>query len=527
MQRNNNANTAGQGNQNRPAQPKSNLQVFTVLVLGPNNTYEVLVNVRAFFDNLPLAGLEAVLRSGASVKRTTLDQNGEALLRLAGTQTNLIQDIDCVVSISGSTAANNFTVRIPAIPVVPVTPKSIQVITANISADTVAGTYAADFLVTVFEDGRPMANQPVSLLEGVAQINTGNTDTYGRIMFPVTGNLQNLGRTIPYRICLVNFTDNVEQNLTVPALDPKQPVDNDPVTMILHRHHDGCGNFSIIVRVLKEHGYGIKTRVTFEYLGNLYRVATNRVGEAIFRVPGTVLPGEHNKLRAWVDGIEEERSFDIKVRETLVQVPAFSNAWWLGTNNGRAFILMLALFVAWFICLRIGVGDSIFSHNLLANKETGLSSVEQYENHYLAMADSTKMYKPDMDAQASVGRIAYWGWMIVISILVAIYSLFAWREEVGAWLEGVIEKLFDRDHSEANDPRLEQLGKILGSHHVIRKAPKVILQTVNPAAPGVDPNADIQPGDTIHRPSTMFKMDLISDSVVAIMGAILKRFFHL
>ena len=526
MPRNNNANTAGQGNQNRPAQPKSNLQVYPIVVLGPNNTYEVLVNVRAFFDNLPLAGLEAVLRSGASVKRKTLDQNGECLLRLAGAQTNSIQDIDGVVSISGSIVANNFTVRIPAIPTIPVKPKLIQVVAANISADTVAGTYAADFLVTVFEDGLPMANQSVSLLEGVAQINIGNTDAYGRIMFPVAGNLQNLGRTIPYRICLVGFTDNVEQNLTVPALDPKQPVDNDPVVLILHRHHDGNGNFSIIARVLKEYGYGVKTRVTFEYMGNLYRVATNRVGEAIFRVPGIVLPGEHNKLRAWVDGIEEERSFDIKVRETLVQVPAFSSAWWLGTNNGRACILMLALFVAWFICLRIGVGDSVFSHNLMANKETGLSAVEQYQNQYLAIADSTKMFKPDMDAQASVGRFAYWGWMIVITIMVVFYFIFAWREEVGAWLEGVIEKLFDRDHSSAGDPTLEKLGKILGSHHVIRKTPKVVLQTVNPTATGADPNAT-QPGDTIHRPSTMFKMDLISDSIVAIMGAILKRFFHL
>jgi hypothetical protein len=554
--------TTGQGSQ-QPVKVKSlSLQVFSELTLGASGTYNVNVDVRAFFGGKALANKEVVLRKGATtVNKSQLNGNGEGEVIDSGHLANSEQSVTYRVYLQGYTEYEKFTVVIPAIPQVPVTPKTINVLPGVINADLDAGTYSVSFQITVLDGTAAWAHKFVAIKEGIANLGRVKTDNNGQATFMVSGFLGSAPKEVNYRISLVGLNDEVEQNIGVPPINPKKVVDNDPESLILRRYHDGQGNFSLLARVIKAHGYGLSVPVDIWFRGAMYRVNTNSEGNASFSLSDPILPGENDQLIAMVSGIAEEAKVDIKVREHLNTVPAFTSGWWLKTNNGRAFLLCMAMIVAWFVAICIGTGEAVFTGKLY-NDESGLSRVEQYHNYASQIAnsedsterayvkDSTKnaakikkeearlglnqeFKADDMSGSKPEGRIAYWGWMLIATVLVLIYSILSLREEIWAGVEEGVQKLFDKEYAKAGDPTFEKLAKMVGSYHVARRTSKAeFLPNNSPealnnnaqAGPSANPNPTANSGHP--SVSTLFKMDLLSDAVVAIASGIFKNIFR-
>lgn len=511
----------------KPQQPKTIIRAYPEVSVGLNDTYTLRVDVSAFLGGQPMANQEVTLKEGIHVLDTqVLDVNGETLLR-AGGKLSAVEQVNTIrVCFTGLPEEKILTVTIPAIKKTVLKPKAITVIPANFAMDQTAGTYSVSFQVTVLEDGHPWTGGHVSLKEGIGQLADNPTDNNGQVTFNVTGILGKTEKNVTYRISLVGLADSVEQNLTVPAADLPKKVDNDPETISLRRHHDGAGNFKVYIRVLKAGGNGVATKVKVWYGGTLTPIDTDNEGDAVFTVPGVVAPGTHEHLVATVSGIADEASLDIKRRKNACTVTAFSPTWWLGTNNGRAFILLMAVILTWIITFIVGPGEPKINPNMFNHRDSELSSAEQFYNESAKIADDTYVVQPHGDW--STGRIAFWGWLLIITILVLIYNIFAWREEITAWVEDKLDKAFDKSHSKAGDPTFEMLAKMLGSYRVAKKTPKVVMNVnntvVNPDGSTPSPAPATAAADSGH-PSlrTLFSLDLMSDAIVATITGILRK----
>lgn len=523
MAKTQNMSTSGQGSQNRqpnskgqkPMPPKNILRAYADVIIGAGNTYDLLIEVSAFSLGQPMANQAVVLKERTTVlDNKVLDTEGEALLRTSGSLTNVEQIKDFRICLTGTAEEKLLTVTIPSIPKIISKPKTISVVPANLAVDLSAGSYSVAFQAVVLEEGKPWVGD-VSLKEGVSQLSQGTTDSNGQITFPVVGTLSQLEKNVTYRISLIGSSENVEQNLTVPAAEPKKKIDNDPEVLILRSYHDGCGKFKVAIRILKAHGYGVKTRAKVWYLGKQYIVDTDADGNAVFHVPGVVAPGTSEHLHVSVSGIEDESSVDIKRRKTIVRVQAFSRDWWLGTNNGRAFILLLAITLVWIITLISGSNDPIINHKMF-NDDTGLSKAEQLYNESVGMVDNTFMIPADKTAWSD-GSLVYLGWLVIVTIFILIYAVLSLREEIAAGIEEGVEKLFNKSYAKSGDPVFERLIKFVGSYYVARKKPVAAIQ---------DSGADDSKPTVTHPPlATLFKLDLLSDALVAIVPAIMKKIF--
>jgi len=378
---------------------------------------------------------------------------------------------------------------------------------------------------TLFEDDVVFPLQSVILKRGVTELDRGITDVHGQLTFAQVEKLTATEKVVTYRCCLENSPEEEEFSVTIPAETPEKKVDNEAEAIVLRRYHDGRGNFSVLVRVLKNQGVGLgNTPVSIWYLGVQHRLNTNKNGEAVFKVPGVVRPGVCNQLVATVSGVAEEATIDIKRRSLCRKVKAFTRRWWLRTNNGRAFILCSLVVLAWIITFIIGTGEPKINPRMFNNGDTGLSKSEQFYNKSAAMVDEAYVIKPDEPKTWSTGRIAYWGWLLIISISVLIYAVLSLREEIAAGIEDGFEKLFDKSYSKAGDPTFEKLARLVGSYRVARRPPTTVeitnSATGEPPVIGTEPEAGGHP--TL---GTLFKLDLLSDTLVSVIPAILKRIF--
>jgi len=397
-------------------------------------------------------------------------------------------------------------------------PRIILRATADV---TVAGnTYTLNIDVSAFDNGQPMANQEVTLKERIAAVDTKHLDVNGDAILSTTGTLTDKEQIKNFRISLTGKPEEKILAVTIPAVSASTSInENDPETLVLSRYHDDHGNFRVMIRVLKARGLGLKTAVTLWYRGVMYPVNTNKKGEAVFDVPGVVNPGDSDHLTATVSGITDSAHVDIKRRRLAARVAPFTSGWWFGTNNGRAFILLSAILLTWIITFMAGTGEAKINHRLF-NDESGLSKSEQFYNEAAKISVPSRQIVPA--EPWSVGAMPFWGWLMIITVLAVIYAIFSLREEIGAGIEDGFEKLFDKSYSKAGDPAFERITKFVGSYHVARKTQAATVETVNASGSG-KPSGKPDPG----HPSlgTLFKLDLLSDALVAIVPAIFRRIF--
>ncbi len=382
-----------------------------------------------------------------------------------------------------------------------------------------ANTYALNIEVSAFENGQPMFGQEVVLKERISSIDTKTLDANGETIITTNGTLTNAEQIRNFRVILTGKPEDKTLVVTIPAIAAPTAGqnDNDPESMILSRYHDGNGNFRVMIRVLKARGIGLATRVSLWYRGVLYSLGTNPRGEAVFAVPQVVNPGENDHLTATVDGIAEEAKVDIKRRKLAARVAPFTSGWWFGTNNGRAFLLLSAILLTWIITFMAGTGEPKINHRLF-NDNSGLSKSEQFYNEAAQISVPSRMI--EKVEPWSVGGMPFWGWLLIITVLAIIYAIFSLREEIGAGIEDGFEKLFDKSYSKSGDPAFEKLAKLVGSYYVARKSAPATAGTTNPGS--MSGTVDVAGHPSL---GTLFKLDLLSDTLVAIVPAILKRIF--
>jgi hypothetical protein len=321
----------------------------------------------------------------------------------------------------------------------------------------------------------------------------------------------------------------------LPTTETKKQ-DNDPESLVLRRYHDGAGNFRVKIRVLNYHGIGLLVPINVWYKGVSTPLTTDDQGDAFFDVPGKVIPGKEYELIASVSGVAQDAKLMIKRRKTLKKVKMFSRCW-RKTNNGIAFILLLAVIATWVITLSTsGNGQPIINPNLFRD-ETGLSKSEQYYNKSVAVviasvSDSTYLIKKSNVGSCGwdkpeIGIFIRYGILIIVTIIVLIYSVFSLREEIGAGIEEGVEKLFDKDYAKAGDPAFERLAKLAGSYHVAR-TPKIIVEgeANEQNSEGENEPAKENSNNSGHPGlATLFRMDLLSDALITIVPFILKKIF--
>jgi len=384
---------------------------------------------------------------------------------------------------------------------------------------TVAGnTYTLNIDVSAFDNGQPMANQEVTLKERIAAIDTKHLDVNGNAILSTNGTLTDREQIKNFRISLTGKPEERIVTVTIPAIAVTTSAnENDPETLVLSRYHDDNGNFRVMVRVLRARGLGLKTAVTLWYRGVRHSINTNKRGEAVFDIPRVVDPGDSDHLTATVSGIADSAHVDVKRRRLAARVAPFTSGWWFGTNNGRAFILLSAILLTWIITFMAGTGEEKINHRLF-NDKSGLSRSEQFYNEAAKISVPSRQIVPA--EPWSAGAMPFWGWLIIITVLAIIYAIFSLREEIGAGIEDGFEKLFDKSYSKAGDPAFEKIAKFIGSYGVARRNQSATIETVSNSG---KPSGKADSG----HPSlgTLFKLDLLSDALVAIVPAIFRRLF--
>jgi len=516
---------SGSGGQNRnkpytPPQPKNEMVVNHEVIIDPaKSTYDLFIEALIFSNRLPVEGKEVILKEGITdidIKPT--DDKGRALLVTDGKQEKTEKIRNFRVCLSGVQLERSIVVKIPALPQAPVTPKPApKKIVVRSSAPIISGNDCElIFEVSVLDSAdKPIPQQEVTFKRGLTQILKGQTTNSGTITFHCSERLVDVEKNVTFRFSLAPSPEEEEVNVTVPAAVPKPKADNDPERLILRRYHDGRGHVRVMIRVIKAKGIGMQTPVTVWYRGQMHTINTDSQGEVAFSIPRLVRPGDHDHLVATVSGIADEASIDIKRHRLADKEKSFSKDWWLKTNNGRAFILVMLLILTWTITAMIGTGEAKINHRMF-NDESGLSKAEQFYNRNAARVDEEFVIKPA--EPWSTGRIAYWGTLVVVTGLILAYAIFSFREEIRAGIEDVFEKLFDKSFSKAGDPQFEKLAKIVGSYQVARRSPSVTTTTGSEPTP--------QPVHNSHPTlGTLFKLDLLSDASVAILAGILKKIF--
>lgn len=524
----------GQGNQNRgssnrgggnPPQPKMMIKAYATVNVNLNNTFVLLVEASAFLSGKPMDGQEVTLREGIkTLDAQTLDVNGEVMLKATGVLEDQEQVKAVRICLTGLSEEKNLTVTIPAIKKIVNRKKNISVATAS-TVDSSANTAEIVFSCLVSEDTVVCSGQRIALLKGAAQIEEKLTDGNGRTTFVVVEPLAKAEKTVLYRVVLPGLTDEVEVNAVIPAKESKK-VDNDPEDLILSRYHDGCGNFVVTVRVLKAEGKGINIPGKIFYRGTYHDFTTDDAGEYLFNVPGVINAGDDYPLSATVSGIANEATVRIKRR---IRKPSFreKKAWLFTTNNGRGFLLLGIMVFLWLSIITGALNHApLISANLFRSQETGLSVDEELFNKSASQVDKA-LAIPRQNFSRPIPSSVFF-WLIVYSIFSIIYAIASWREEIMEGIEDGIELILDRNHGRAEDPLLEKWMKHFGISHKVKRAPVTVYSAPDPANPSPAPQAQAQNTVEVEgHPSigTLFKLDLLSDTLVVLVPAILKKLF--
>lgn len=384
--------------------------------------------------------------------------------------------------------------------------------------------------VSAFLGTRPITNKAIILKERSSGIlDNQNLDDNGEAVLRAKEKLTDQTKNLTLRVYIPGMQGEEIVTVVIPALstsdpnlaDPKTP-DNDPEIMILRSYHDGCGNFSVMIRVLKRHGVGLSTPVTIWCQGSAYDITTDDKGEAVFRLRNQLAPGETEEIVVTVSGIEESSKIKLHYHQ-VNQCPyeKYTRDWFTRTNNGRAMILAYAFFFALFLAVTFGVGSGLLNDRTFRG-EDGLSKQEQIYNRTVGVMAPQQTIQPTEEVKAN-WPTGFWKLSFILFVALVIYGPLAWREEIKEVITETAEKIFERSETKSSDPMLENLAKWLGGFNVVRRnpAPKIIVsgsddQTSSPAS---------NDGSGHHTGWQIFQISMISDLAFELAPKIFRKIF--
>ncbi len=323
-------------------------------------------------------------------------------------------------------------------------------------------------------------------------------------------------QTISIEFYLETSTEKATIMVEIPEL-PAAPT-NDPSKIILIRTSDTLGNFRVLIRVLREGGYGLSTDVNLIFENNRYLVHTDNAGLYTFCIPRLIAPGENLPLQAIVNGIEDAASIRISRRTLRVPSPTRMSAQWLlGTNNGRAFILMCLATFFWIFALVIGIGKPIFHENIFRG-ENGLSTQEMTYNRVMTQVYADKAITFAPNEVSGQWHHVIWKIAIILTLILLVYGPLSLREEIAEEISRAVENMRDREYAQAGDPWFEKLVAWTGSYAVARNRNLAVSATASSQTTEASTDKKSGWGN--------FPMLLASDAIVEIVPAIVRAMFH-
>lgn len=325
------------------------------------------------------------------------------------------------------------------------------------------------FEVSVFNGTNPMAGETIVLMDGISRIaqatGAGTTGTNGIGMLQVEVPLTNENQQKMFRVSLDGRPETFSFPLLIPAKKKEAEKKNGAESLIAMKYQDDNGDVRFKLRLLKHNGEGIENQIIAAWFrGRDVHVTTNAIGEALFPEPGTrnrinLCEGEEQNITFSTSGIKKEAKMKLIRRAALNQAKAFSKGWWLGTNNGRAFVLLLVVIVMWFMAFGYGPGSPVAGENLF-NDEQGFSASERYYNETAARygrAIEPTDNSNDFILGGLIAKKKIWFWALVLTITFIIYFPIAAREEIAEAIEDIKVKLIDRSIVRVDDPFFEKL----------------------------------------------------------------------
>lgn len=375
-------------------------------------------------------------------------------------------------------------------------------------------TYSLSVKVVLLDGTDAVRGEDIKVEKNLQPALIINTGVNAAALYEETGPLPTTSEKVTYYFS-INTPYTLEMlEVTLPARNATVVDDNDPVSLILQRLDDGAGNYNVVIRCLKGRGYGVKTTAKTLYQNAMTDVPLGDDGVGMFDC-GNLAEGDKHKLVVTVDGIEESATLMIK----RPKAKPTNKPWSLKTNNGRARWLMIIIG----ILLIIGIFGAIYGWNPILTAELfrgsdGLTVQQQLHNE-LAFGGQVIPVK----TVASDFWSHYWGNWTVFFLLGTIYWLMSWREEIADGVSDTIQSLIDRDHDRAQDPWLQRMMTMSSSFAAARskKAKAQVLIGGNTSQATDTSTA----GNGHPSLATLFKLDLMSDILVELVPAVLKRIF--
>ncbi len=371
------------------------------------------------------------------------------------------------------------------------------------------------------KNGLPEA-QRVIVHQNYREVGRVTTDTSGFYDFVAPYVQTARKQTIVFEFFLETGIEKTMVTVEIPEV-AAAPKADDPQKVVLIRTHDGCGNFKVLIRVIKAQGYGLETDVDILFDGIKTKRKTNSRGLYQFPVPGVIAEGTNLPLRVFVSGIEDPATIKISRPRTRSVGPSrFSPEWFLLTNNGRAFILMCLAAFFWVFAILIGVGQPLFHENWFRGKD-GLSKQEITYNRVIEQAYSKAEAKTLVIAPTKVpGHWHHMVWKIaiILTLIFLIYGPLSLREEIAEEIGRAVENLRDRDYAQAGDPWFEKLVAWSGSYAVARNRQATVSASASTTSSSAPTAHEEKKGGW-----SSFPMHLASDAIVEILPAIFRAMF--
>lgn len=408
-------------------------------------------------------------------------------------------------------------------------------ISVKSSSQIVNNVCEVSFEAAVFRGQNPVSGQLVILKNGIHRITNGvtevSTDASGIAVLKTSFDLSDREQNLVLRICLSALPEEISYPLSIPpkakASSKKDPTES----LVVMKYQDDDGNLSFKMRVLDTNGEGVANKKVGIWFGGRNSTrTTNSEGEATFNAPCALTEGEETSIIFSVSGVKDNAKLKLRRKRQLNQAAAFTASWWLGVNNGRAFIVLLAAIFFWFMAFLVGTGNPVLNDNLVSDSH-GLSAMESYYNQTASLyaveiksqLDSSKDYLiGNYISKKSLLLIA-----LILTIMFIIYFPIAAREEIADALEDVKLKLVERSMVKVDDPFFERLAASASSLGFASN--KSNRAQFGPVSSSGSVNPDDKDGDGVKDKKTFgstFMSYLTLDLATDLLGGIVKRIFH-
>ncbi len=432
----------------------------------------------------------------------------------------------------------------------PGAPKVAPKIVINVKSSSfdTDNTREVSFEVSVFRGTSPLSGQMVILKEGLSRILNGTTevltDIQGVANLKTTFDLIDQEQHRVLRVCLDGLPEEISYAITLPAKGKKSVKKSFAETLMVMKYQRDNGTITFKARVLTNDGIGLKgKKVSMFFRGVNTIETTDASGEAVFSgITPPLKKAEETEAVFSVSGVSDVVRMKLRRKKGLSPIKAFTRRWWLGVNNGRAFLVMLAAVLFWVLTFSIGTGNPVIN-GMIFSDEQGLSSAERYYNQ-TAMAYGDRIEIRDendsiivksfnsaaikgtdnsddylLSESKMIKKRAFLKIAIFLTIAFLIYFPIAAREEIADAIEDIKLKMIDRSIVTAQDPFLERMVATMSTIGIIKNSKETNMESTTTTTASTEEEKEKKPFGSSFM--SYLTLDLLTDLGMGI----IKRIF--